>query len=80
MARVLPPVTIRGAMYRVLRLDDTGQARYLLRNDRGELFAVYGRNAGPALSAAPLTLKLTVDNPLRDVDFFEDDGRLIARP
>ena len=46
--------------------------------DDGELFGVYGRNAQAAMSAAPLVLKLTSDNPLRGVDFFEgDDGALL---
>jgi hypothetical protein len=79
VAKALPPITIRGVTYRVLRLDGARSPRYLLRNDRGELFGVYGRNAQAALSAAPLELKLTVDNPLRDVDFFDGDGTLTAR-
>jgi len=32
-----------------------------------------------ALSAAPLELKLKVDNPFRGLDFFETDGGLVAR-
>ena len=53
---------------------------YLLRNDAGELFGVYGRNAQSALSAAPLELKLRVDNPFRGLDFFEtDEGGLMVR-
>jgi hypothetical protein len=79
VANVLPPITIRGVTYRVLRLSGPSTLRYLLRTDRGELFGVYGRNAQAALSAAPLALKLTSDNPLRDVDFFDGDGRLIVR-
>jgi hypothetical protein len=34
---------------------------------------VYRRNAQAALSAAPLKLTLSVDNPLRGIDFFEKD-------
>jgi hypothetical protein len=79
MAKVLPSVTIRGVTYRVLRLHGNSGPRYLLRNDRGELFGVYGCNAQAALAAAPLVIKPAIDNPLRDVDFFDDDGTLIAR-
>jgi hypothetical protein len=53
---------------------------YLLRSEDGELVEVYGRNAQQALSAAPLELKLTVDNPFRGFDFFEtDEGGLLVR-
>ena len=45
----------------------------------GQLFGVYGRNAQVAMSAAPLELKLTTDNPFRGVDFFEtDEGGLVV--
>jgi hypothetical protein len=47
-----------------LRLDEaSGQVRFLLRSESGELFGVYGRNAQQALSAAPLKLTLSADNP-----------------
>ena len=66
--------------YRVLRLEGGAGLRFLLRSDAGELFGVYARNAQSALSAAPLVLKLTVDDPFRGVDFFETaDGRLTVR-
>ena len=80
MARVLRPIVVNGTLYNVLRLDGgSSNVRYILRNGRGELFGVYGRNAQAALSAAPLTLKLAVDNPLRGVDLFEDeDGSLVV--
>jgi hypothetical protein len=72
VAKALPPITVNGVRYRVLRLEPgTSGPRYLLRNDAGELFGVYGRNAQTALSAAPLELKLTVDNPFRGLEFFE---------
>jgi hypothetical protein len=38
-----------------------------------------GRNAQSALSAAPLVLKLTVDNPFRGLDFFETPEGLLVR-
>jgi hypothetical protein len=61
---VLPPIVVNGVHYRVLRFEgEAGGMRFLLRNDAGELFGVYGRNAqNPALAAAPLELKFTVDN------------------
>lgn len=58
----------------VLRLDGPGNLRFLLRSPSGELFGVYGRNAQQALSAAPLKLTLSTDNPLREVDLFETEG------
>ena len=78
MSKVLPPIVVNGVRCRVLRLEGGGGPRFLLRNDEGELFGVYGRNAQTALSAAPLELKLTVDNPFRGVDFFEtEEGGLV---
>jgi hypothetical protein len=81
VAKALPPITVNGVRYRVLRLGPGASGpRYLLRNDAGELFGVYGRNAQSALSAAPLELKLRVDNPFRGLDFFEmEDGGLVVR-
>jgi hypothetical protein len=81
LARAVPPITVNGVRYRVLRLaTGTVGSRYLLRNDAGELFGVYGRNAQSVLSAAPLELKLRVDNPFRGLDFFEtDEGGLLVR-
>jgi hypothetical protein len=64
----------------VLRLsEDRGNVAFLLRSEKGELFGVYRRNAQEALSAAPLKLTLSVDNPLRGIDFFEGDDGLVAR-
>jgi hypothetical protein len=80
VAKSLPPITVNGVRYRALRLGPGSGPRYLLRNDAGELFGVYGRNAQSALSAALLELKLRVDNPFRGLDFFEtDDGGLVVR-
>jgi len=82
VAKSLPPIVTNGIRYRVLRLDGgkPGRPRFLLRSDDEDLFGVYGRNAQAALSAAPLMLKLTSDNPFRGVDFFEDaDGGLLVR-
>jgi hypothetical protein len=51
-----------------------GVLRFLLRNDGGELFGVYARNAQTALSAAPLRAEAHyTDNPFRGVDFFETE-------
>ena len=80
MAKVLPPIVVNGIRYRVLRLDGGkyGRPRFILRNDDGDLFAVYGRNAQSAMSAAPLVIRPTSDNALRGVDFTEtEDGRLV---
>lgn len=80
MSRVVARIVVNGIRYAVLRLDGPGNLRFLLRSPTGELFGVYGRNAQQALSAAPLELKLTTDNPLRGLDFFEtDEGRLLVR-
>jgi hypothetical protein len=80
VSKVLPPIIVSGVRYRVLRLEGEGGPRFLLRSDAGELFGVYGRNAQAALSAAPLELKLTVDNPFRGLDFFETaEGGLLVR-
>ena len=80
MAKALPTIVVNGIRYRVLRLDSGKYGpRFLLRNPDGELFGVYRRNAQTAMSAAPLVLKPTTDNPLRDVDFVEtDEGRLVS--
>src|SRR5262249_37503704 len=40
----------------------------------GELFGVYRRNAQQALSAAPLKLMLSVENPFKGMDLFETNG------
>ena len=77
---MLPPIVVNGIRYRVLRLDGGkyGRPRFVLRNDDGDLFAVYGRNAQSAMSAAPLVIKPTFDNPLRGIDFAEtEDGKLM---
>jgi hypothetical protein len=46
----------------------------------GELSGIYGRNAQTALSAAPLELRLTIDNSFRGLDVFETaEGGLQVR-
>jgi hypothetical protein len=79
VSKVLPPIIVKGIRYRVLRLEGGKRGpRFLLRSDDGDLFGVYARNGQAVLSAAPLMMKLTVDNPFRGVDFFEtDDGGLV---
>jgi hypothetical protein len=74
VSRVVAPITVNGVRYAVLRLDGEGQVRFLLRTQAGELFGVYVRNAQQALSAAPLKLTLSVDNPFAGMDLFETDG------
>src|SRR5262249_31681499 len=75
-----PVAHVNGIRYAVLRLEGGVKVRFLLRNEAGELFGVYGRNAQQALSAAPLELKLSTDNPFRKMDLFEtDEGGLVVR-
>jgi hypothetical protein len=69
----------RGTLSRPTLEGEAGGIRFLLRSDAGELLGVYGRNAQSALSAAPLVLKLTVDNPFRGLDFFETPEGLLVR-
>jgi hypothetical protein len=76
VSKLLLPIVVNGVRYRVLE-GGKGEPRFLLRSDDGDLFGVYGRNGQAVLSAAPLMLKPTVDNPFRGVDFFETgDGGL----
>jgi hypothetical protein len=76
----MPPIVVNGVRYSVLKLsEDRGNLAFLLRSESGELFGVYRRNAQEALSAAPLKLTLSVDNPLRGIDLFDEDGGLVAR-
>ena len=75
MSRVAPPIVFKGVRYSVLRLsEDRGNVAFLLRSESGELFGVYRRNAQEALSAAPLELTLSTDNPFRGLDLFETQG------
>jgi hypothetical protein len=74
VSKILPPIVVNGLRYRVLRLEGGKRGpRFPLRSDDGDLFGVYGRNGQAVLSAAPLILKLSVDNPFRGVDFFETE-------
>src|SRR5713101_5894904 len=77
MTRVLRPVTIRGIMYRVLRLDRSARGpRFLLRNEAGQLFGLYelGANAS-RMYAAPLGRDTVNANPLKCLEFVDtDDG------
>jgi hypothetical protein len=80
MARVLPPITIAGIMYRVLRLDGFRGPRYLLRSDTGDLLGLYPYGAEPMrLYAAPLEPTRGSSNPLARLDFFDTGGTLVAR-
>jgi hypothetical protein len=81
VSKVLPPIRRQRSALRVLQLEgEKGGLRSLLRNDAGQLFGGYGRNAQTALSAAPLELKLSLDNPFRGLDFFETaEGGLLVR-
>jgi hypothetical protein len=72
---MLPSIVVHGVRHKLFRLDgEKGNLRFLLRSEGGELFGVYARNAQGALSAAPLKLTLSIDNPFRGVDLFESDG------
>jgi hypothetical protein len=72
----MPPIVVSGVRYRVPRLSGKdGNVASLLRNERGELFGVYCRNAQQALSAAPLMLTLSIDG----VDFFEKGDGLVTK-
>jgi hypothetical protein len=53
--------------------EDRDNLAFLLRSEHGGFFGVYRRNAQEALAAAPLKLPLSVDNPCRGIDFFEED-------
>jgi hypothetical protein len=76
----MPPIVVSGVRYSVLKLSgDRGNIAFLLRSANGDFFGVYRRNAQEALSAAPLKLTLSVDNPFRGIDFFEEDDGLVAR-
>jgi hypothetical protein len=78
---VLPPIVVNGVHYRVLWLEgEAGGMRFLLRNDAGELFGVYGRNAlNPALGRAARA-EVHGRQPFRGVDFFDTtEGRLAVR-
>jgi hypothetical protein len=77
VAKVLPPITIAGMTYRVLRLDGGRRPRYLLRSSSGELIGLFARGAEPMrLYAAPLVASSSVSNPFAKLDFFAVDGRL----
>jgi hypothetical protein len=78
---VVPPILLKGVRYSVLRLsEDRGNVAFLLRSESGELFGVYHRNAQEALSAAPLKLTLSADNPFKGLDLFEtESGGLVVR-
>jgi len=52
------------------------RARTEVRSQSGRFFGIYRRNAQ---AAAELKLTLSVDNPLRGIDFFEKDDGLMAR-
>jgi hypothetical protein len=77
VAKVLPPITVAGTRYRVLRLDGDEGPRYLLRSDVGELVGLYPFAAEPIrLYAAPLRPARDNPNPFARFDFFDVDGTL----
>jgi len=81
VAKVLPPVTLKGITYRVLRLDGGRRGpRFLLRSDAGDLFGLFAQNGQPTrFFAAPLVMKLGQPNPLERLDFFESEGDLLLQ-
>jgi len=69
MARLLPPITVAGVRYRVLRLDGDYGPRYLLRSQAGDLVGLYPYGAEPMrLYAAPLEPTREASNPLARLD------------
>jgi len=63
-----------------LSTDLSAAGAYLLRSESDELFGVSRRNPQEALSAAPLKLTLSTDNPFKGLDLFETEDRgLIVR-
>jgi hypothetical protein len=77
VAKVLPPITIAGMTYRVLRLDGARGPRYLLRSTSGELIGLFARGAEPMrLYAVPLVPASGFSNPFAKLDFFDVGGRL----
>jgi hypothetical protein len=78
MARLLPPITVNGTIYRVLRLEGARGPRFLLRSEAGELIGLFPRGAEPMrLYATPLVPQSgAASHPLARVDFFDVDGTL----
>jgi hypothetical protein len=54
VSQLLPPITVNGIRYRVLRLEGGSGLRFLLRSDDGELFGVclWAQRASRALGCA----------------------------
>jgi hypothetical protein len=80
VSKVLPPITLAGITYRVLRLDGGKRGpRFLLRNDAGDLFGLYSCGAEPMRRyAVPLIAGRGETNVLQRVEFSDGDGRLTA--
>jgi hypothetical protein len=80
VAKVLPPITLNGVTYRVLRLNgSTRGPKFLLRNDAGDVFGLFVHNAQPTrLYAAPLVAASSAAHPLSRLDFFDSDGTLLV--
>ena len=80
VARVLPPITLNGVTYRVLRLDgSTRGPKLLLRNEAGDVFGLFAYNGQPSrLYAAPLVAASLPAHPLARLDFFDSDGALLV--
>jgi hypothetical protein len=78
VARLLPPITVNGRIYRVLRLDGARGPRFLLRSAAGELIGLHPRGAEPMrLSAAPLVPQSgAAGHALARVDFVDVGGTL----
>jgi len=79
VAKLLPPITLRGTSYRVLFLGGARGPRFLLRSDSGTLLGLYPRPAEPTrLYAASLVPDAKPNDPLARVDFFDDGGKLLV--
>jgi hypothetical protein len=78
VSRLLPPITVNGTTYRVLRLEGARGPRFLLRSAAGELIGLYARGAEPMrLYAAPLVPQSgAAGHPLARVDFLDVAGTL----
>ena len=76
----MPPITVAGTTYRVLRLDGSRGPRYLLRSETSDLLGLDPYGAKPmSLYAASLEPARSDSNPLARLDFFDADGTLVAR-
>jgi hypothetical protein len=78
-AKAFPSITVDGVRYAVLRLDRPAFGpRFLLRDERGQLFGLFPNGAGPTFCAELLGTVHEGDNPLERIEFRDSDDRLSA--